>query len=173
MAASIPAFSASLANAGKMPALLEAGASRMPASRSPKNPSFFAPSARHEPSLTGRVRHQSQASFSQTQIPRFPECCKFKCAMRLVFSFSLPAGGLTASFAITKVCGKPRKPSHENAQRSSTDQEVAPRGVGTRVGHRMFSGSQLGGAQTDAWRFQPFGRAPDEFRARGWIGSAA
>ncbi len=36
MAASIPAFSASLANAGKMPALLEAGASRMPASRSPK-----------------------------------------------------------------------------------------------------------------------------------------
>ena len=32
MAASVPAFPTSLANAGKMPALLEAGASRMPAS---------------------------------------------------------------------------------------------------------------------------------------------
>jgi hypothetical protein len=36
MAASVPAFPTSLANAGKMPALLEAGASRTPASRSPK-----------------------------------------------------------------------------------------------------------------------------------------
>ena len=36
MAASVPAFPTSLANAGKMPALLEAGASRIPASRSPK-----------------------------------------------------------------------------------------------------------------------------------------
>ena len=37
MAASVPAFPTSLANAGKMPALLEAGAPRMPASRSPKD----------------------------------------------------------------------------------------------------------------------------------------
>jgi hypothetical protein len=36
MAASVPAFPTSLANAGKMPALLEAGASHMPASRAPK-----------------------------------------------------------------------------------------------------------------------------------------
>jgi hypothetical protein len=36
MAASVAAFPTSLANAGKMPALLEAGASRMPASRFPK-----------------------------------------------------------------------------------------------------------------------------------------
>jgi hypothetical protein len=37
MAASVPAFPTSLANAGKMPALLEAGASRMPASRSARS----------------------------------------------------------------------------------------------------------------------------------------
>ena len=37
MAASVPPFPTSLANAGKMPALLEAGASRMPASRSARS----------------------------------------------------------------------------------------------------------------------------------------
>ena len=36
MVASVPDFLSSLANAGKMPAPLEAGASRMPSSLSPK-----------------------------------------------------------------------------------------------------------------------------------------
>ena len=38
MAASVPPFPTSLAHAGKMPALLEAGASHKPASRTPKTP---------------------------------------------------------------------------------------------------------------------------------------
>ncbi len=37
MAASVPPFPTPLASAGKMPALLEAGASRTPASRAPQN----------------------------------------------------------------------------------------------------------------------------------------
>jgi hypothetical protein len=59
MAASVPAFRSSLANAGKMPALLEAGASRPPLPKNLDLDHGFASFFRKDPDFPATSRRRS------------------------------------------------------------------------------------------------------------------